>query len=73
MLSPFSLGNDEAVLHSPHLEVSEPVHERLEDDALLADVEAPGQALPQVRVQDEEVALLHAAVEEGASTARVRR
>ena len=51
----------------------EPVHDGLEDDCLLADVEAPGQPPPQVGVQHQEVALLHAAVEEGACTPRVRR
>ena len=53
--------------------MSEPVHDRLEDDALLADVEALWESLPQVGVQHQEVALLDAALEKGARPVRVRR
>ena len=50
----------------------EPVHDGLEDDGLLADVEAPGQPLPQVGVQHQEVALLDAPLEERAAPVGVR-
>ena len=53
--------------------MSEPVHDRLEDDALLADVEALRESLPQVGVQYQEVALLDAPLEEGARPVGVRR
>ena len=53
--------------------MSEPVHDRLEDDALLADVEALREPLPQVGVKYQEVSLLDAALEEGPRPVGVRR
>ena len=52
--------------------MSEPVHDRLEDDALLADVEALREPLPQVGVKYQEVSLLDAALEEGPRPVGVR-
>ena len=64
--------DDKLNFYPLHLEMSEPIDDRLEDDALLADIEALRESLPQVCVQHQEVALLDAALKEGAGPVVVR-